>query len=140
MGMNKCCLLLSLQTIAAMAFAEYRSVDPGKPPFEMKPIPEYIFPGRDFSVIDYGAVAGGAKCTEAFARAVAGRIWGVPVIDLYAESGPFPLTKSHQRFFADHDRDMLHPNSRGHERISRTILGRMLTLPPNFKRDDGLFF
>ncbi len=69
----------------------------------------------------------------------AGRIWSVPVIDLYAESGLFPLTKSHQRFFADADRDMLHPNSRGHERIARTMLYKMLTMPTDFKREDGLF-
>ena len=69
----------------------------------------------------------------------AGRIWSMPVIDLYAESGLLPIVKSHQRFFADADRDMLHPNSRGHDRIARTILGRMLTLPPDFKLDDGLF-
>ena len=69
----------------------------------------------------------------------AGRIWSVPVIDLYAESGLLPLVKSHQRFFADADRDLLHPNTRGHDRIARTMLGRMLSLPPDFKRDDGLF-
>ena len=61
------------------------------------------------------------------------------MIDLYAESGLLPIVKSHQRYFADADRDMLHPNSRGHDRIARTILGRMLSLPPDFKRDDGLF-
>ena len=59
--------------------------------------------------------------------------------NLYAESGLFPLTKSHQRFFADADRDMLHPNSRGHERIARTMLYKMLTMPTDFKREDGLF-
>ncbi len=69
----------------------------------------------------------------------AGRIWSMPVIDLYAESGLLPIVKSHQRFFADADRDMLHPNTRGHDRIARTILGRMLSLPPDFKCDDGLF-
>ena len=70
----------------------------------------------------------------------AGRIWSVPVIDLYAESGLLPIVKSHQRFFADADRDRLHPNSRGHDRIARTILCRMLALPPEFKKADGLFF
>jgi len=69
----------------------------------------------------------------------AGRIWSVPVIDLYADSGLFPLATSHQRYFHDPDTDMLHPNARGHERIARTMLYRMLTVPADFKRDDGLF-
>ena len=69
----------------------------------------------------------------------AGRIWSVPVIDLYAESGLFPLAASHQRYFHDADTDMLHPSARGHERIARTMMYRMLALPPDFKRADGLF-
>ena len=69
-----------------------------------------------------------------------GRIWSVPVIDLYAESGLLPTVQSHQRFFLDADGDMFYPNSRGHERIARVILGRMLAFPPEFKRHDGLFF
>ena len=69
----------------------------------------------------------------------AGRIWSVPVIDLYSESGLFPLATSHQRYFHDADTDMLHPSARGHDRIARTMLYKMLSLPPDFKRADGLF-
>ena len=32
-----------------------------------------------------------------------GRVWSVPVIDLYAESGLLPTVQSHQRFFLDAD-------------------------------------
>jgi len=63
----------------------------------------------------------------------------VPVIDLHADSGLFPLATSHQRYFGNPDTDMLHPNTRGHERIARTMLYKMLALPADFKRDDGLF-
>jgi lysophospholipase L1-like esterase len=69
----------------------------------------------------------------------AGRIWSVPVIDLYAESGLCPLVTSHQRYFHDPDSDMLHPNTNGHARIAQTMLYRMLMLPADFRRDDGLF-
>ena len=69
----------------------------------------------------------------------AGRIWSVPVLDLYRDSGLFPLVKSHQRYFRDADTDMLHPNERGHERLARTMLYWMLSVPSDFKRDDGLF-
>ena len=69
----------------------------------------------------------------------AGRIWSVPVIDLYAESGLHPLTVSHQRYFSNPDTDMLHPSTRGHERIARTMLYRMLSMPSEFKVSDGLF-
>jgi lysophospholipase L1-like esterase len=69
----------------------------------------------------------------------AGRIWSVPVIDLYAESGLMPLVNSHQRYFANPDTDMLHPNSRGQQRIACTMLYKMLSMPSDFKLNDGLF-
>jgi hypothetical protein len=69
----------------------------------------------------------------------AGRIWSVPVIDLYAESGLCPLVTSHQRYFADPDTDMLHPNTRGQERIARVMFYKMLSMPSDFKLNDGLF-
>lgn len=53
------------------ALAECRMVDPGTTPFAMKPIPEFVFPVREFSVADYGATCDGSKCTEAFAKAIA---------------------------------------------------------------------
>jgi hypothetical protein len=63
----------------------------------------------------------------------------VPVIDLYAESGLMPLVNSHQRYFANPDTDMLHPNSRGQQRIACTMLYKMLSMPSDFKLNDGLF-
>lgn len=40
-------------------------------PFPMEPIKECIFPERDFSIVDYGAVEGGKqKNTEAIAKAI----------------------------------------------------------------------
>ena len=65
------------------------------------------------------------------ARAIteAGRIWSVPVIDLYALSGLSPTLPEYSKYFFNAERDCLHPNERGHERIARTILQQSLTLP-----------
>ena len=51
----------------------------------------------------------------------AGNVWAATVIDLNAESGLFPLAKGHARYFHDAARDMLHPNTAGHERIAAAI-------------------
>ena len=63
----------------------------------------------------------------------AGNVWAVPVIDLHALSGLYPLAVSHGRFFANPGRDLLHPSAAGHERMARTIYAQLLALPPNFK-------
>ena len=69
----------------------------------------------------------------------AGRIWSVPVLDLYARSGLFPLYSEYARAFHDADTDMLHPNATGHARLARTMAYWMLTIPSDFKRNDGTF-
>ena len=63
----------------------------------------------------------------------------MPVLDLYERSGLLPTEPSHVRYFHDAKTDMLHPNANGHERIARTMAYWMLTIPPDFKRSDGLF-
>ena len=69
----------------------------------------------------------------------AGRIWSVPVLDLYERSGLLPTDSSYVRYFHDAETDMLHPSANGHERIARTMAAWMLTIPSDFKRNDGLF-
>ena len=59
----------------------------------------------------------------------AGNIWAVNVIDLNAESGLFPMSKSHARFFHNEERDMLHPNNAGHEQIAHAIMRRIASAP-----------
>lgn len=69
----------------------------------------------------------------------AGSIWSIPVIDLFAESGLHPLTPSHAKFFSNRERDLLHPNAAGHNRIARTIYAKLIALPPNFRGDPASF-
>ena len=64
---------------------------------------------------------------EALKRA--GEIWAVPVINLYALSGLYPLSDEHTRYFANAERDRLHPNALGHYRIAKTLKYQLLTLP-----------
>lgn len=59
----------------------------------------------------------------------AGRNWSVPVVDLYEKCGLFPVMDSGAAFFRDPDRDRLHPNDAGHERIARTLLYQLGALP-----------
>lgn len=60
----------------------------------------------------------------------AGNIWSVPVIDLNAVSGLYPLINGTTYFHTD--RDLLHPNDAGHERMARTLMYQLLALPCRF--------
>ena len=59
----------------------------------------------------------------------AGRIFGIPVIDLNGESGLYPLnTENANAFF--HADDKLHPNAEGHLKIAKVIQGKLRTILP----------
>lgn len=62
----------------------------------------------------------------------AGNIWAVPVIDLNALCGLYPMSDEHAQYFNQADTDRLHPNDLGHERMARTLMYQLLTLPCNF--------
>lgn len=70
---------------------------------------------------------------DAYNKAIieAGQVWGVPVIDLSALSGINPLVKSQQIYMKD-EHDLLHPNDPGHDRMARTMVYQLLTLPCYF--------
>ena len=59
-------------------------------------------------------------------------VWAVPVIDWASSSGLFPLMDEHVQYFANGDRDRLHPNDKGHERLARTLMQQLLALPCTF--------
>ncbi|HEY5593115.1 MAG TPA: SGNH/GDSL hydrolase family protein, partial [Paludibacter sp.] len=58
--------------------------------------------------------------------------WAVPLIDLYAESGLYPLAESQLQYFHNKDMDRLHPNALGDYRLAKTIQYQLLTLPSTF--------
>jgi len=60
-------------------------------------------------------------------------IWSVPLIDLFRDSGLFPISDSYAPFFHDAKSDRLHPAAPGHERMAKTMLYRMLALPSTFR-------
>lgn len=59
----------------------------------------------------------------------AGQIWSVPVIDLFGLSGLTPYTTAQQAYFFNAERDLLHPNALGHERMAKVLLQQTLLLP-----------
>ena len=74
------------------------------------------------------------KCGEyldAYIQSVkeAGNIWAVPVIDLAALCGLYPLMDEHAQFFKDANDDRLHPNDEGHRRMALVLKQQLLTLP-----------
>lgn len=53
-------------------------------------------------------------------------IWACECIDLYRDSGLFPMSKvNSELYFHDVKNDRLHPNANGHERIAETIVRYM---------------
>lgn len=62
----------------------------------------------------------------------AGTLWSVPVIDLHALSGLYPLEDGYVCYFHHADTDRLHPNAQGHYRIARTLQYQLLALPAGF--------
>ena len=85
---------------------------------------------------DYCNVCGEFISAYTDATKEAGNIWAVPVIDLNAACGLFPLADEHAQYFNDARTDRLHPNDRGHERIARTLMYQLLTLPCVFSEDN----
>ncbi len=62
----------------------------------------------------------------------AAMLWAVPLIDLYSESGLFPMEENHVQYFHDGETDLLHPNDNGHYRLARTIQARLNSIAPGF--------
>jgi lysophospholipase L1-like esterase len=58
--------------------------------------------------------------------------WAVPLIDLYSQSGLYPLADSHAIYFHNADTDRLHPNARGDYRLAKTIQYQLQALPSTF--------
>ena len=61
-----------------------------------------------------------------------GNVWSVPVIDLNADAGLMPLNDSNVPYFRNAEKDRLHPNGLGHERLAKVIMARLRALPGAF--------
>jgi lysophospholipase L1-like esterase len=59
----------------------------------------------------------------------AANLWAVPVIDLNALSGLYPLMDEMAQYFKSAENDRLHPNDDGHERMAKTIMMQLGALP-----------
>lgn len=55
-----------------------------------------------------------------------GNVWAVPVIDLNALCGLYPMQDEYAQFFNNADTDRLHPNDKGHERMAKTLMYQLL--------------
>lgn len=61
----------------------------------------------------------------------AGNVWAVPVIDLNAVSGIFPLNRSQKEYFPK-DADRLHPTDEGHARMAKALIAALRGIAPRF--------
>ena len=78
--------------------------------------------GLDLFIDDYVAVVREASS-----------VWSVPVIDLFSDSGLLPTIDSHMQYFINIERDRLHPNAKGHQRMARVIAAQLMALPASFE-------
>lgn len=62
----------------------------------------------------------------------AANVWAVPVIDLNSICGLFPTYDSHTRYFANEEKDRLHPNAEGHYRMAKALMYQLLAFPADF--------
>ena len=65
----------------------------------------------------------------------AGNIWSVPVIDLNAVCGLFPMMDEYARYFHLADTDRLHPNAAGHWRMAEALKYQLQMFPASFKEN-----
>ena len=56
-------------------------------------------------------------------------IWSLTLIDLYRESGLFPLIGEYGKYFANAETDRLHPNEKGHKKIAAVFAKRLSEIP-----------
>ncbi|MDP4277693.1 MAG: SGNH/GDSL hydrolase family protein [Bacteroidota bacterium] len=68
---------------------------------------------------------------DAYVQAVkeAGNVWGIPVIDINAVSGMNPMVEEQLSYFHNPAFDRLHLSTKGQERLARTLMYQLLTLP-----------
>lgn len=58
-----------------------------------------------------------------------GNVWAVPVIDMNALCGLYPMLDEYAQFFNKPDTDRLHPNDKGHERMAKALMYQLVAIP-----------
>ena len=68
---------------------------------------------------------------DAYVQSVkeAGNLWAVPVIDMNALCGLYPLMDEMAPYFKNAENDRLHPNDEGHVRMAQTLMQQLQMLP-----------
>ena len=68
---------------------------------------------------------------DAYVQSVkeAGNLWAVPVIDMNALCGLYPLMDEMTPYFKNAENDRLHPNDEGHVRMAQTLMQQLQMLP-----------
>lgn len=115
-----------------IALSTVKSMFPTKQVVLLTPIHRAGFYANDKNwqpTEDYTNLCG--EYLQAYVDAVkeAGNVWAVPVIDLNALCGLYPMMDEYARYFHNADNDRLHPNDSGHERMARTLMYQLLALP-----------
>jgi lysophospholipase L1-like esterase len=62
----------------------------------------------------------------------AGSIWAMPVIDLNAICGLYPLEPGQSLYFRHAETDLLHPNTEGHRRMAYALAYQLMGYPASF--------
>ena len=70
----------------------------------------------------------------------AGNVWAVPVIDLNAVSGLYPMLEEQGFYFRNPEKDRLHPNTKGHLRMAYALAYQLLAYPAAFPKYVALSF
>jgi len=81
---------------------------------------------------DYTNLCG--EYIDAYVQSVkeCGNLWAVPVIDLNALCGLYPLMDEYAQYFHNADNDRLHPNDEGHRRMAQVLVYQLLSCGINY--------
>lgn len=118
-----------------IAMSKLKKMYPKKQIVLMTPIHRAFFKSGDSNIQpseEYANACG--SFFDEYAKNIkeAGNIWAVPVIDMNALSGMYPLFDEGAQLYHTLDTDRLHPNDEGHARIAKTMVYQLSTIPCTF--------
>ncbi|MBR7066575.1 MAG: SGNH/GDSL hydrolase family protein [Prevotella sp.] len=119
-----------------IAMKRIKEMFPSKQVVLLTPIHRGYFYGNEKNIQPTEAYTNEiGEWVDAYVESVkeAANIWAVPVIDLNATCGFYPLVDEHI-IYCHNERDQLHPNDEGHIRMARTVMYQLLALPCTFEK------